>query len=447
MLIHIIPKDMKKNYVISAAGGNNTAIAITDSLLNREQYETLGSDLLGRTEKRKVEQTGFLIPSKNHFEMSGGEFCGNAARSAAFLLSKITGKNEFKFTISGFDGKVEARVDFNQGNSSSAFVSCDFCGMETKVEERDIGEDKIFVVDLGGIVHCLLYGEFPKNSYKEKHAEIIEKLNLKDRLAVGVIWLSKIEDGVKIDPVVWVKSINTFFYETSCGSGSIAASVVANTTNIMQPSGQFIRVKFYGTTVQLSSVVKEEASFDDFCYIILNGESKIAGTFFNGFSDIYIKSFSGIPYFESYDSDWVFENVWKTHLKDGVIVLALEGEKVVGVSCSMPLVKSISQYNFINSLEKKPFDPKTAIYMSELAVDSKYRCLGIGSQLVKERLKWAKERNFSHFVMRTAAVGSNSLHLYKRIGASEISQKQKIDTDNIEIETASTERIYLYGDI
>lgn len=447
MLIHIIPKDMKKNIIVSAAGGNNTAIVITKSLLTREEYQVLGSEVLVRTEKRKVEQVGFLIPSENHFEMSGGEFCGNASRSAAFLLSKITGKSEFKFTVSGFDGKVEARVDFNQGNSSSAFVSCDFCGMETKVEEKDIGEDKIFVVDLGGIVHCLLYGEFPKNSYKEKHAEIIEKLKLKNRLAVGVIWLSKIEDGVKIDPVVWVKSIDTFFYETSCGSGSIAASVVANTTNIMQPSGQFIRVKVYGTTVQLSSVVKEEASFDDFKYVTLSGENKEAEAYFKRFSDIYIKSFSGIPYFESYDKEWVFENVWKTHLKDGVIVLALEEEKVVGLGCSISLKKATSQYNFINSLEEKLFNPEKSIYMAELAVDPQYRCCGIGTQLVIERMKWAKENNFDHYVMRTAAQGSNSLSLYKRLGAIEIAQREKIDIDKIEIETASTERIYCWGNL
>ncbi len=439
---------MKKNYVISAAGGNNTAISIIDSVLTREKYEEIGSKLLEETERRGVEQVGFLIPSIRHFEMSGGEFCGNAARSAAFLFSKIFGMSEFDFTISGFDGKVEAIVTFDQNDSTNAIVSCYFNGMVAKVLEKKVGTKNVSIVDLGGIVHCVLLNEaFPKDSFRKEHFEIITELNLRDRLAVGVLWLNKVENGLKMDPVVWVKSIDTFFYETSCGSGSIASAIATGASTILQPTGQSIRVDVDDGGVKLTSDIKEEISYNDFSFLTLDKESKMTKTFSKGFCDLYKLAFSEAPYFESYTEEWIIENVWNKHLKDGVIVLALEDQNVIGLSCSIPLLESTSPLEFIKSLVHKPFNFEKAIYMSELAVHSKFRNLGIGSKLVKERLKWAKTEGYEYFVMRTASIGSNSFNLYKRIGVNEIEEKQNVKDISTEVESASDERIYLYGSL
>lgn len=259
--------NMKTNYVISAAGGNNTIIRIIDSVLTREKYEEIGSHLLHQTERRGVEQVGFLIPSINHFEMSGGEFCGNAARSAAYLFSKISGMSEFEFTMSGFDGKIKAKVTFDQSDSTLAIVSCHFIGMKANIVNKKVCSKDVTVVDLGGIVHCVIHEAFPKDSYKEAHTKITTELNLRDRLAIGVLWLNKTENGMKMDPVVWVKSIDTFFYETSCGSGSIAAAMATNETEIIQTTGQPIHVEILDDGVLLTSVIKEEISFNDFSYL------------------------------------------------------------------------------------------------------------------------------------------------------------------------------------
>lgn len=254
---------MQKIYIVSAAGGNNTAIAIIETALVREKYEEIGLKLLQETERKGVEQVGFLIPSIKHFEMSGGEFCGNAARSAALLLSKVLNEKEFSFTMSGFSGEVKATVEFDKNDSSNAVVSCYFKGLKAKVEEREVNSKKISVVDLGGIVHCVLSEPFSKSSYQEDHTEILTKLGLKDRSAVGVLWLSKREDGLKMDPVVWVKSINTFFYETSCGSGSIAVAIATGSTSVIQPSGKAIQIKVDNGGVELISEMKEIDEFVD----------------------------------------------------------------------------------------------------------------------------------------------------------------------------------------
>lgn len=254
---------MKTNYIISAAGGNNTAIKIIEKPLSRIEYEEIGSKILKQTERKDVEQVGFLIPSIKHFEMSGGEFCGNAARSAAFLLSRIFKEQKFTFTMSGFSGNVNAVVGIDKDNIEKATVSCYFEGLVSDLVEKEINSKKVSVVDLGGIVHCILHEPFPHDSYKKEHSEIVSKLKLGDRSAVGVLWLNQVEDGLKMDPVVWVKSIDTFFYETSCGSGSIAAAISTGEKTILQPSGEKIEVEVESNGIRLTSRMEEIVSDDD----------------------------------------------------------------------------------------------------------------------------------------------------------------------------------------
>ena len=75
---------------------------------------------------------------------------------------------------------------------------------------------------------------------------IIVKTN---SLAIGVILLEKFNKKIKINPIVWVKKINTLYYETACGSGSIATAIYKNIFNnqkefkIIQPSGYYINIE------------------------------------------------------------------------------------------------------------------------------------------------------------------------------------------------------------
>ena len=97
--------------VITAAGGNGTAIEIIDDPLNRIEYSSRGQLLGERMEKLGAEQAGFLVLSQGHFEMAGGEFCGNASRAAAILFSELRNARDVNFTASGFKGTVRATVD------------------------------------------------------------------------------------------------------------------------------------------------------------------------------------------------------------------------------------------------------------------------------------------------------------------------------------------------
>lgn len=243
----------KTTFLITAAGGNGTAIRILDQALSRSEYSEQGQELGMQFEADGAEQAGFLIPADSHFEMTGGEFCGNASRAAAVLLSELQQKEKVAFTVSGFSGEVEATVVKNEG---SYFVRCVFPGLPTQRQSVVLSEGQhADVIDLGGIVHVVIEGTFPQEAafYEAMHRAITRELRLEDRAAVGVVWFRRTDDSVIIDPVVWVKDAKTFYFEQSCGSGSIAVAKVAGVTTITQPTGKNIEALISDDTVVLES--------------------------------------------------------------------------------------------------------------------------------------------------------------------------------------------------
>lgn len=237
-------------YIITAAGGNPTAIRILNRIESSDWYAEQGATLMKDTAVLGVEQAGFLIPEDRRFEMSGGEFCGNAARSAALLLSRFSGDEVGAFQMSGYEGDVRFFVHWE--NETVATVTCDFDHLPINVRRERTADGEIQIVDLGGIIHIVIEGGFPSD-YEAQHRALTRRFGLSDRGAVGVCWAERSVDRVTLHPVVWVRAIDSFFYETSCGSGSIAASVVTCTSKITQPSGEAIEVKREGTTVSLQS--------------------------------------------------------------------------------------------------------------------------------------------------------------------------------------------------
>lgn len=240
--------------LITAAGGNGTAIQILDNSLSREQYELRGKQLGEDMEQYGAEQAGFLIPSDHHFEMAGGEFCGNASRAAAVLFSEADGKSEQSFTVSGFDGTVNALI--RKVSDTLYVVRCEFPGMPTEVQPVTLENGQhADTVDLGGIVHVVIEGEFPAapDAYQEAHRDVMQQFKLGERDAVGVIWYERTGDAINMHPVVWVRAIDTFFYEESCGSGTIAVAKVTGATSIVQPTGQSIQADITEGNVALQS--------------------------------------------------------------------------------------------------------------------------------------------------------------------------------------------------
>ena len=196
-----------------------------------------------------IEQVGFVEFGKEpELEMAGGEFCGNATRSAAHyylkgqtgeLLLKVNGKD---YVTAGVDenGEAYCEIPLYTGNNKM---------FETK-------EDGIYLVRMQGMVTIVIEEDKAKpylehkETIKEEAKKIIEKYGLTNEEAVGIMFLEREDNMLKINPVVWVNAIDTMFYETACGSGTTGVGIVkamkenaSQMLEIKQPSGESIKIK------------------------------------------------------------------------------------------------------------------------------------------------------------------------------------------------------------
>lgn len=239
--------------ILTTAGGNATAIQIVDGTYPKDIYATVGKSLVETLQQYGVEQVGFLQLDEARFEMAGGEFCGNATSAAAVMLSRFSNRPSVTLGTSGFEGSVTSMV--KQLDNSRYNVATTFAGMACTVTSQVIDGLPVAIVDLGGIIHVLVNGALP-DEYKTIHQNLVRKLGISNRDAVGVIWFKLLSDkAVVIHPVVWVKAVRTFFYETSCGSGSMAVAIVTKRSLIQQPTGQTITITINGDVIMLETEI------------------------------------------------------------------------------------------------------------------------------------------------------------------------------------------------
>ena len=168
------------------------------------------------------------------------------------------------------------------------------------------------------------------------------------------------------------------------------------------------------------------------------------------FVHIYKTCFALKPYYERYETDEIVEDVFVPHIKNGVIVLAQVNDQIVGLSCAMPIKDwehDKDFQNFINEHNDKfNLNLDSICFMTELAVLPDFWRNGIGTNLLKERILWAKNHGFSQYMMRTASEGSNSVSLYLNFGANRLSGfTQDVSRHAEKRSSESNERIYLLG--
>ena len=199
-----------------------------------------------------VEQVGFVNTDINNPEllMAGGEFCGNATRSAVnYYLDGKKGNLEMK--VSGVPNKLNTGID-EDGN---AWVDMPIIKGSYKNSIKPISNNSA-IVKMYGITHLVIESgdinkEYSKEELKKYAFSILEKQGLLNEEAAGVMFVNRLdEEDIEISPIVFVKAINTLFYETACGSGTTAVGIYESfkrkegiDVNILQPSGNTINVK------------------------------------------------------------------------------------------------------------------------------------------------------------------------------------------------------------
>lgn len=239
----------------------NDYTAIQKKLINKmimEKYVT-------------VEQVGFLSNKTNRLEMAGGEFCMNATRCAVYEYSKEN-KNEIKISVSGTNKEVIGRLL----SDNKVEIKLDICkNIENLIEVIN----DITYVKIDGILIAIFDEEKSKKYIRKlKENEKIAKNEIKQLMikeiqseekAIGIMFLEKNLGKIKINPVVWVKDIDTVFYETACGSGSLGTAIYNYFKNkeekieLLQPSGYEITIELcakgnFIKNARINGVVKED---------------------------------------------------------------------------------------------------------------------------------------------------------------------------------------------
>lgn len=172
---------------------------------------------------------------------------------------------------------------------------------------------------------------------------------------------------------------------------------------------------------------------------------------FVGFAECYQEAFGGPPYFETYTVGQVHRDVWAPHSEKGLVILACDADAVIGFGCALPFGSSPDDVQeFLRTKESEgslAIDLELAWYMSELGVTEKYRGRKIGYMLIKERLEGILRKGGAHYVARTAAQASNSLHMYENLGSTILPGTQDISTsEQVQVNLSqSSERIYFFG--
>ncbi len=230
-------------------GGNDTALinGIPGDLQTRKR---LNDAIMGVYPN--VEQVGFvnLDPNDPELMMAGGEFCGNATRSAAWeVLKREPGELEIK--VSGAGGRLKAGVS----EDGEAYAQMPVYN-DVSYIQRDPKKPTNYTVTMKGITHYVDFNTeqisgLTESEIKKKVRVDLRKRKLDELPAAGIIFAEK--KGVKdykITPVVYVRDMDTLFVETACGSGTAALGLAiakesglsVSDLPIYQPSGLPIKV-------------------------------------------------------------------------------------------------------------------------------------------------------------------------------------------------------------
>ena len=240
-------KKLEYNYKILNPGGNKTGLVLGNEYTDEEKLK-INEEILSNN--KDVEQVGFISTKEKRLDMAGGEFCVNATRCA--IWEYLDGKEgKIRLNVSGMKEIINGGI--TKDKEVYAIVN-----LNKKQEEIIEKYDEFYLVKLNGITLGIIDEENSKKYIEElekdeektkiKLKKIMKKIKTKEK-AVGIILTEKKNKNVKIYPIIWVKTVDTLYYETACGSGSLAVSIYKNFTNninkleVIQPSGYSIMVE------------------------------------------------------------------------------------------------------------------------------------------------------------------------------------------------------------
>ena len=229
---------MKRKIKIIVANPAGNITIFDKDRMDRAVYQTVANQLLAMD--FKGEQVAFMHDApecgraEGKMEMCGLEFCGNASRSYGLIRAKemgIDGEGEVFMDSSGCNEILTVKVNTQTGYTKVKMPSPASIG-ELDLSKLPIADLKTkplaemilrraTAIDFGGIVHIVISDIEPT---KETFDIIKEKVNeVYNPPAMGVMFCNSKEDTMV--PVVYVRDVDTTYFEGSCGSGTTACAV------------------------------------------------------------------------------------------------------------------------------------------------------------------------------------------------------------------------------
>ena len=167
-----------------------------------------------------AEQVGFLTETDRAdiaLRMAGGEFCGNAAMSAAVCAAQRRGMTSGTLTVqvSGASAPVRAEVALQPEGHWRGTV--DMPRPET-IEQRVLpGVGQASVVRFPGIAHIVLTEPMPRPLAERQARLWCAELGAE---ALGLLFFDRVSE--RMIPLVYVPAADTLCWETACASGTAA---------------------------------------------------------------------------------------------------------------------------------------------------------------------------------------------------------------------------------
>jgi diaminopimelate epimerase/ribosomal protein S18 acetylase RimI-like enzyme len=249
-----------KRVAVAYPSGNTTAV-VFDQLLDSDRKK-LNDRVMSawkdrRPDQTEIEQCCFVTRANSpeavaRVEMFGGEFCGNAMRSVAWLVTKGQDYSGL-IEVSGVNRPLAFSVE--RGDVVVEMPLPETCERKL-VQPIDEGS----LVQLDGTTQLVVTEPMNGQTPRQLLATLLgsNKYRLTGQPSVGVSYYDRTSG--KAEFCVWVKEVDTIFDETACGSGTCAIGVASATKakgsislSVVQPSGESIATV---ATYQDGSVTK-----------------------------------------------------------------------------------------------------------------------------------------------------------------------------------------------
>ena len=419
------------DFTVMKPAGNDTGL-FPGVIADGAQRKVIADQLQGVYPN--IEQVGFVNLDPQHAElmMTGGEFCGNATRSTAYLA--LQGQpGELQIKVSGVANTLRAGVTV----SGEAFSQMPIYSDPSRIMPDQERPGNV-TVEMEGMTH---YVDFDPSQIKGlSEAEIMSraraemaKRGIDKGPACGIIYAEQVGNDWVIYPVVYVRDADTLYYETACGSGTTALGLTLAQkagesivdVPIVQPSGMPIKfsVEYDGEKFGYAQISGPIETLDEGTLETTKGVSYAVEQIASeeqlkraltklGLRDAYRDAFGRPPYNEQF-SDEEIDAMFTDYLHSGHVFVAMAEGEVVAFSATQPLA---SEPEVGQILTAQAGVDQESWYIPDLGVRAAYENKGVGRTLMQRALDAVPGDRA--ITLRTSVDNVASQRLYTKLGFS-----------------------------